>query len=293
MATSPRRLQRCPPGTMMSWPRSGCRSCRLGSIPSPNAFYVSICHHGEPVGDDKIRSHVAVVPEVLRRTRYGHDPVTEIGRLVDFLTAQFHGATVPAPPLKFAPPAQHLFAGILMAADWMASGFAFDPGAVADRAADVLDRTAWNGWHSGAPAVDLLNGKEPRPAQAGVLALPLEERFAVIEAPTGTGKTEAALIWASRLVEADAVDGLYFAVPTRSAATDGVKHPRQSSDDLAFQRRVMRRHELADPIVKLRSEPRKFASVPPQPKSLPGSPESTGGSGADQICRNPNRELGH
>ena len=53
-----------------------------------------------------------------------------------------------------------------------------------------------------------------------MLNLPLEERLAVIEAPTGSGKTEAALIWASRLVEAGVVDGLYFAVPTRSAATE-------------------------------------------------------------------------
>ena len=51
------------------------------------------------------------------------------------------------------------------------------------------------------------------------MALPLEQ-LAIIEAPTGSGKTEAALIWASRLAEAGLVDGLYFAVPTRSAATE-------------------------------------------------------------------------
>jgi CRISPR-associated endonuclease/helicase Cas3 len=153
-----------------------------------DAVYTSICHHGEPVGDDRIRNHLAVVDQLLGRTRYGHDPATEIGKLVDFLIAQFPAALEPAPPLKFSPPAQHLLAGILMAADWMASGFAFDPGSVDDRAADVLERTAWNGWHSGAAAIDLLNGKEPRPAQRGILAMPLEERLAVIEAPTGTGR---------------------------------------------------------------------------------------------------------
>jgi CRISPR-associated endonuclease/helicase Cas3 len=102
----------------------------------------------------------------------------------------------------------------------MASGFAFTPGEVAQLAADVLWRTGWADWHSGAPAGDLLEGREPRPAQIGTLALPLDERFVVIEAPTGSGKTEAALIWASRLVEAREVDGLYFAVPTRSAASE-------------------------------------------------------------------------
>jgi CRISPR-associated endonuclease/helicase Cas3 len=100
------------------------------------------------------------------------------------------------------------------------SGFAFAPGKPDQLAADVLQRTGWIAWHSGAPALALLDGRVPRPAQVGTLELPIDERFAVIEAPTGTGKTEAALIWTSRLVEAGQVDGLYFAVPTRSAATE-------------------------------------------------------------------------
>jgi CRISPR-associated endonuclease/helicase Cas3 len=185
-----------------------------------DALYVSICHHGEPLADDRIRPHFSVVGQLLARTKYGHDPVTEIAKLSDFLVAQFPSARVLAPKLHFTPAAQHLFAGILMASDWMASGFAFTPGEVDQLATDVLRRTGWTGWHSGARARDLLGGREPRPAQIGALALPLDERFAVIEAPTGTGKTEAALIWASRLIEAGEVDGLYFAVPTRSAATE-------------------------------------------------------------------------
>jgi CRISPR-associated endonuclease/helicase Cas3 len=185
-----------------------------------DALYVSICHHGEPVADDKIRPHLAVLEQLLARTRYGHDPIAEIGKLSDFLIAQFPNATELAPKLHFTPAAQHLFAGILMASDWMASGFAFTPGEVNQLAADVLRRTAWTDWHSGAPAGEVLEGREARPAQIGTLALPLDERFAVIEAPTGSGKTEAALIWVSRLVEAREVDGLYFAVPTRSAASE-------------------------------------------------------------------------
>jgi AMP-binding enzyme C-terminal domain len=76
-----------------------------------------------------------------------------------------------------------------MAADWMASGFAFTPGDVDRLAEDVLQRAAWSRWHSGARAVDLLDDREPRPAQA----LPLDEGFAVIEAPTGTGKGHPAV----------------------------------------------------------------------------------------------------
>jgi CRISPR-associated endonuclease/helicase Cas3 len=185
-----------------------------------DAIYVSICHHGEPVGDDRIRTHLSVVGQLVARTRYGHDPISEIRKLSEFLIAQFPGATQNTTKLLFTTAAQHLFSGILMASDWMASGFAFAPGTVDQLAADVLRRTGWTDWHSGAPAADLLEGRNPRPAQLGTLALPLEERFAIIEAPTGSGKTEAALIWASRLVEANEVDGLYFAVPTRSAASE-------------------------------------------------------------------------
>jgi CRISPR-associated endonuclease/helicase Cas3 len=57
-----------------------------------DALYVSICHHGEPVADDKIRPHLPVLEQLLARTRYGHDPITEIGKLSDFLIAQFPSA---------------------------------------------------------------------------------------------------------------------------------------------------------------------------------------------------------
>ncbi len=188
--------------------------------PVHHALYTAICHHGEPVGDDQIRPHLPLIAELVGRTRYGHDPIVEIRKLSEALIRLYSNAREPGERLRFSPSVQHLFAGILMAADWMASGFAFEPGEVDQLASDVLDRTAWSGWHSGASALSLLEGRKPRPAQIGTLKLPLDERLAVIEAPTGSGKTEAALIWASRLVEAGMVDGLYFAVPTRSAATE-------------------------------------------------------------------------
>ncbi len=42
---------------------------------------------------------------------------------------------------------------------------ALHPGKPDELAADVLRRTAWSNWHSGAPAGDLLEGKDPRPGQ--------------------------------------------------------------------------------------------------------------------------------
>jgi len=107
-----------------------------------DALYASICHHGEPVGDDKIRPHLPVVNQLVGRTRYGHIPVVEITKLSDFLIAKFPGAHERQQKLKFTLAAQHLFAGVLMAADWMGSGFAFEPGEPDNLAAEVLRRTA-------------------------------------------------------------------------------------------------------------------------------------------------------
>lgn len=192
---------------------------RLWFTGPTDAVYVAVCHHGEPVGDDRIRRHLATVGNLLQPTCFGHDPLTEMRRLKERLLDVFPAALTEAEPLNFSPAAQHLFAGILMVSDWMASGFAFEPGDRRGLAEQVLNQTRWSGWHSGAEPSALLGGWTPRGAQAAVETAPLED-LVVIEAPTGTGKTEAALIWASRLVEADLVDGLYFAVPTRSAATE-------------------------------------------------------------------------
>jgi CRISPR-associated endonuclease/helicase Cas3 len=185
-----------------------------------DALYIAICHHGMPVPDDAIARHLASATALLEPTIFGHEPVQEIRRLAEALRRAFSGARGEAPPLRFTPAAQHLFAGVLMAADWMASGFAFDDGERDALALQVLDQTAWDGWHSGALALDLLGEITPRPAQSLLADLDVKEKLAVLEAPTGTGKTEAALIWGCRLAEHGKVDGLYFAVPSRSAATE-------------------------------------------------------------------------
>jgi len=57
----------------------------------------------------------------------------------------------------------------------------------------------------------------PRPVQAA--AIVPDARVVALEAETGSGKTEAALWRFKRLFEQGAVDGLYFALPTRVAAT--------------------------------------------------------------------------
>lgn len=185
-----------------------------------DALYVAICHHGMPLAGDVVARHFGAVPSLLEPTVFGHTPVHEIRRLRNALRATFPGASCEVCTLQFTPSSQHIFAGLLMAADWMASGFAFETGATEERAQGLLHEIAWSGWHSGARPLDLLGENKPRAAQSLLAELDVAERLVVLEAPTGTGKTEAALIWASRLVEHSKIDGLYFAVPSRSAATE-------------------------------------------------------------------------
>ena len=70
------------------------------------------------------------------------------------------------------------------------------------------------------PSFDAQFGFSPRAAQAAVdaLALPPDGSVVLLESETGSGKTEAALRWATRVMAAERVDGVFFAVPLRSAA---------------------------------------------------------------------------
>ena len=58
-----------------------------------------------------------------------------------------------------------------------------------------------------------------KPMQRELRDTPVDRNLLILEAETGSGKTEAAFLRFRTLFEAGAVDALYFAVPTRAAAT--------------------------------------------------------------------------
>lgn len=65
----------------------------------------------------------------------------------------------------------------------------------------------------------LLNsGESPRGIQTEIDNLPLAPGLTLIEAPTGSGKTEAALAYAWRLLDAGVADSIVFALPTQATA---------------------------------------------------------------------------
>lgn len=60
--------------------------------------------------------------------------------------------------------------------------------------------------------------ESPRGVQVGVDKLPITPGLTFIEAPTGSGKTEAALAYAWRLLEQGLADSIVFALPTQATA---------------------------------------------------------------------------
>ena len=72
----------------------------------------------------------------------------------------------------------------------------------------------------------------PNAIQQASLAVPLDEKLVVIESETGSGKTEAALLRYAHMFEAGLVDGLYFALPTRAAASQLHRRICRFSDNL-------------------------------------------------------------
>src|SRR5262249_47568881 len=186
-------------------------------------LYAIFCHHGEPVAQVRIDAATAALTQQWM-TASSYDPVSEIDALTKALLSAFRMSLGEAVPFPEATRFEHVLAGLVMTADWMGSDTRFHPLAGSDSRPDaaisLLDATRWSGWHSGSEPQAILGKYRPRGVQRSLLELPLTEHLVIVEAPTGSGKTEAALIWTDRLVAAGLVDGMYFAVPTRSAATE-------------------------------------------------------------------------
>lgn len=192
-------------------------------------LHTSLTHHGKPL---KWGQH-----DYARwKPRGGLAPMAGVQRLVEACQGWFPRAFEAGSELPESPAFEHAFAGLVTLADWIGSDVAFFPFSESPgdrmsfarrRAKDVLramglalptaDRvdTAERG------AFARVSAFQPSAAQRAVAELPTADRgsLAILESETGSGKTEAALAHFVRLFERGAVDGLYFALPTRTAAT--------------------------------------------------------------------------
>ncbi|WP_074764801.1 CRISPR-associated helicase/endonuclease Cas3 [Magnetospirillum fulvum] len=191
-----------------------------------------LAHHGRTLPanlDPFAERHWETVPDA------GYDPVAVAADIGAMILRWFPSAFVEDGPLlptraDFA----HLLCGFVSLADWLGSTrslFPFRPeldvdyiGTARDRArravrAVGLDCRAFQDRAQGRSDFTTLTGiKHPRPQQRLVGDTPLDEALVILEAETGSGKTESALWRFVQLFEAGRVDSLYFALPTRAAA---------------------------------------------------------------------------
>lgn len=194
-------------------------------------------HHGRPVTIGTDFDHDLWVSGKIAGQAL--DPVEGLEALANAAKIWFPEAFEQGgPALQTTPAFQHLYIGILTLADWMGSDsrfFSFEEGDPIDRFEWAVDVARALGRASGLlpqPARDTLGPQppgferinpayQPRPLQRACLDLDVCHggELLVLESDTGSGKTEAALAHYLRLFHAGEVDGLYFALPTRTAAT--------------------------------------------------------------------------
>ena len=130
--------------------------------------------------------------------------------------------------------AQNLLAGFCSVADWIGSNTRYFPynAEPSELAAYFAQRVAETSEGRVLESCGLLGrvldysdvrsllpeNQEPRGVQTLVDRLPVEPGLLLVEAPTGSGKTEAALAYAWRLLEAGYADSIVFALPTQATA---------------------------------------------------------------------------
>lgn len=209
-----------------------------GEMAVGELLQASISHHGRPLGECPEKQTASIWKPVLANSgTVLYDPAATLTRMGERLKQSYPLAFMGClRPLPDQPAFVHLFAGLVQLADWLGSDTreAFFPytapgedriqSAVARAAYAVrsigLDVSAWKDELSGRPPTFSAAFGVPaaRPMQLAAADLSLGD-IVVLEAETGSGKTEAALWRFVQLFEAGEVDSLYFALPTRVAAT--------------------------------------------------------------------------
>jgi CRISPR-associated endonuclease/helicase Cas3 len=204
--------------------------------PEAGAFELllaAVGHHGRPVEAAAVHYH-----QTHWRPFQGRDPFKGIAQLSAGVRRWFPLAfEATAEVLPSRPAFQHAFSGLVMLADWIGSDtryFAYSDNS-GDRmsfARECAARALCESWIDSTPArvslgdnpptFEAISSFAPRPIQRLLIELPTQHEsssLTLIESETGSGKTEAALGHFLRLFHAGAVDGIYFALPTRTAAT--------------------------------------------------------------------------
>jgi CRISPR-associated endonuclease/helicase Cas3 len=195
----------------------------------PQGLLAMLAHHGRPLDiSQALRDNASI---------WGapgdHSPVLSLASLGQAVRRWYpHAFEDGGPPLPQLPEFWHEVAGLAMLADWIGSDgnyFQFANGASRDRISEarsvairVLEQIGFSPKIAraslrGVPEFSAISDHLPRPIQVATGVM--EGDIVVLESETGSGKTEAALYRFARLFAQGTVDGLYFALPTRVAAT--------------------------------------------------------------------------
>ena len=192
----------------------------------------TLSHHGRPL---KLEGGLNKNPDVWRS--FGdlspEECVRRIGKLIrEWFPSAFASD---APPLPSVPAFQHMFLGLCNWADWIGSNEKWFRYVDTPRNDYIETARGWAKKAVRAIGVDLSDQRDdvervaefgelfnisgsPNAIQKKVRDTPLAEQLVIVESETGSGKTEAALWRFADMYKAGLVDGLYFALPTRSAA---------------------------------------------------------------------------
>jgi CRISPR-associated endonuclease/helicase Cas3 len=137
-----------------------------------------------------------------------------------------------------------LLAGLTSFADWIGSieDYFFDLSAPnLDAYADLayqqaslaLEQLGWTGWSpptQSAAFRELFHGFMPRPLQESIISLAEQlasPTLVIVEAPTGEGKTEAALYLADHWLRCEQQRGIYVAMPTQATSNQMLGRVRE------------------------------------------------------------------
>lgn len=219
-------------GVIDRYIRSKCRDCNERMIKrfkrSLEMCFESVAgHHGSPVDKGGIQSNSILYNfgDANRR-----DAVEFLAKLLDLYLPHIQ---IPEEPNKDIATISWVLAGLSVVSDWIASNNQYFPW----KGVEVSLEEYWLGATQCAkhtlsklglvpsPVSDLcstkdLFGFDPRPLQKVVddLKISIGANLYIIEDSTGSGKTEASLVLAQKLMKAGCGNGFYFALPTMATA---------------------------------------------------------------------------
>ena len=199
---------------------------------TPNLLRAVISHHGRPADASPFNFHDAKVGWSKRKP---YDPIVAAETFGTAMRKWFpHAFESGATNFPQKAAFEHLVCGLATLADWLGSSTQWFPyverldDRYIDRAHERAEKACAEAGLDAARQrsarkspisfAELTTFPEPNPHQSLIGTTDLDAQIVILEAETGSGKTEAALWHYMRLFEAGRVDGLYFAVPTRAAA---------------------------------------------------------------------------